>query len=241
MTFEYSPAWPHGDIQEVRPDVFFVMGTNKTHHAGVDLQTSRTMVVLRQPDGLTLVNTVRLDDDGLRKLESLGRVTDILRLGAFHGRDDAFYRDRYGAKLWALPGSMHADGREADRPLSAGGELPLHDADLFVFESAKFPEAALLLRRDGGILITCDAVQNWAKVDRFFSAGTGAMFAAQGWIEPVNVPSTWLGACEANVSDFHRLLALRFRHLVTAHGEPVLDDAHTRLTARVAEVFENRR
>ena len=37
--FEYSPAWPHGTFQIAFPDIFFVIGTNKTQHAGVDIQT----------------------------------------------------------------------------------------------------------------------------------------------------------------------------------------------------------
>jgi hypothetical protein len=238
MTFEYSPAWPHGDLEEVFPNIFFVTGTNRTHHAGLDLQTSRGMVVVRDADGLTLVNSVRLDDDGLQALESLGPTAHVVRLGAFHGRDDPFYRDRYRAKLWALPGSMHADGREADHVLDLHGALPLRDAELFVFESAKYPEAALLLRREGGVLITCDAVQNWATVDRYFSAETGARFMAQGLIRSANIPSTWLGACEPDASDFRRLLAFEFRHLISAHGEPLLYDAHSRLSVRAAEIFE---
>jgi hypothetical protein len=238
MTFEYSPAWPHGELEEVFPDIFFVTGTNRTHHAGSDLQTSRGMVAVRERDGLTLVNTVRLDEDGLRQLESLGSIAHVVRLGAFHGRDDPFYRDRYQAKLWALPGSMHADGREADRALDPHGALPLRDAELFVFASAKYPEAALLLRRDSGILITCDAVQNWVVVDRYFSRETGAQFMTQGLIRSVNIPSTWLGACAPDASDFRRLLALEFRHLMSAHGEPLLHDAHSRLSTRAAEIFE---
>ena len=110
---EYSPVWPHGPLQAAFPDVFFVVGTNKTHHAGVDLQTSRTMVVVRTGEALTLINTVRLDDAGLRELDALGEVRHVVRLGAFHGRDDPFYCDRYGAELWALPAAEHADGRRA--------------------------------------------------------------------------------------------------------------------------------
>jgi hypothetical protein len=150
------------------------------------------MVAVRDCEGLTLVNTVRLGDDALRRLESLGPTAHVVRLGAFHGRDDPFYRDRYGAKLWARPEAVHADGREADHLLVPDGVLPLGDAELFVFESAKFPEAALLLRCQGGILITCDAVQNWRSVDRYFSPETGAQFMAQGLIRPANIPSTWL-------------------------------------------------
>src|SRR5689334_17980557 len=123
---EYSPAWPHSPLHAAFPDVYFVVGTNKTHHAGMDLQTSRTMVVLRDDDALTLVNTVRLTDHGLSELEKLGRVRDVVRLGAFHGRDDPFYRDRYGATIWALPGVRCVDGRPADRELAPDEPFPAH-------------------------------------------------------------------------------------------------------------------
>jgi hypothetical protein len=235
--FEYSPAWPHGALEAAFPEVFVVVGTNKTCHAGVDFQTSRTMTVVREAGALTLLNTVRLDDDGLRALEALGEVRHVVRLGAFHGRDDPFYCDRYGATLWALPSATHADGRATGRLLAEGGPFPLADGASFVFTSACFPEAAVLLARAGGILITCDAIQNWTHVDRFFSPECGAMFAAQGLIQPANIPSTWIAACKPGVDDFRRLLALPFRHLISAHGEPLRDEAHPRVAATVAAVF----
>lgn len=237
QTFEYSPAWPHGALEAAFPEVFVVLGTNRTSHAGVDLQFSRTMTVVREAGALTLLNTLRLADDGLRALEALGEVRHVVRLGAFHGRDDPFYCDRYGATLWSLPGAVHADGRAAGRLLGEGGPFPLADGAAFVFASARFPEAAVVLARAGGILITCDAIQSWTRVDRFFSPECGAMFTAQGMIRPANIPSTWIGACEPRVDDFRRLLALPFRHLISAHGEPLRDEAHLRVAASVAATF----
>jgi hypothetical protein len=235
--FEHSPAWPHGELQVAFPDVFFIFGTNKTRHAGVEIQTSRTMVVVREGDGLTLLNTVRLTEPGLRELEALGEVRHIVRLGAFHGRDDPFYRDRYGATLWALPGAEHVDGKGADRALEAGKASPIGASEVFVFESARFPEAAVLLHREGGILIMCDAVQNWTHVDELFSPQCGEMFAAQGLIRAANIPSTWRHACAPSAEDFRRLLKLPFRHLITGHGGPLRDEAHALLQARVDELF----
>ena len=232
-----SPAWPHGALTPLLDDLFYVVGTNHVHHAGTDLQTSRTMLVIRDGDRLTLVNSVRLDEAGLAALSSLGTVTDIVRLGAFHGRDDPFYRDRYAARLWALRGSTHVDGLLEDRALVTDGELPIANASVHVFATATHPEAALFLERSGGVLVTCDAIQNWAVVDRFFSTETGATFAAAGLIRSVGIPTTWTGACSPAVHDFERLLALPFRHLVTAHGEPALDDAHERVEAEVRRVF----
>ena len=235
--FEYSPVWPHGALQPAFPGVYFVVGTNRTRHAGVDLQTSRTMTVVCEDGALTLINTVRLDDAGLAALAALGDVRHVVRLGAFHGRDDPFYCDRYGATLWALPAATHADGRATDRTLAPGGPFPVSDGAVFEFTSARLPEAAVLLAREGGILITCDAIQNWTHVDRFFSPQCGAMFEAQGLIRPANVPSTWREACQPSPDDFTRLLALPFHHLISAHGEPLRDEAHARVAANVAAAF----
>ncbi len=234
----YSPAWPHGRLTPFLDELWYVMGTNRVHHAGVDLQTSRTMLVVRDGEALTLVNTVRLDDEGLRALDALGTVRDVVRLGAFHGRDDPFYRDRYRATLWAVPGSAHADSRPEDRAIVDGGALSIGRAH--VFASARHPEAALLLDRSGGVLVTCDAVQSWSHVDELFSPETGAAFEARGLIRPANVPSTWLEACAPDRTDFERLLALPFRHLVSAHGEPLLEDAHERLEESVRRTFAPR-
>lgn len=240
MGYEHSPAWPHGELTRIFDDLFFVVGTNEVHHAGADLRTSRTMLVVRESGRLALINTVRLDEDGLSALEALGRVTDVIRLGAFHGRDDPFYRERYGAALWAPRGAAHADGRAPDRTLDEDTELPFAGARVLPFRSATQPEAAIWMARDEGILVTCDAVQSWREVDRFFSPETGALFREQGLIGAANIPATWLGACEPSRDDFERLLALPFRHLVSAHGEPLLDEAHARLDARVRDVFGSR-
>jgi hypothetical protein len=236
---EHSGFWPHGRLQAAFPDVFFVVGTNKTRHAGFDLQTSRTMTVVRHDGQLTLLNTVRLGDEGLRELDALGRVRHIVRLGAFHGRDDAFYRGHHGATLWALPEAVASDGPPVDRVLAAGGPLPF-EGEVFVFTSSRFPEAAALLPRGGGILITCDAVQNWTHVDPLFSDETGALFLARGLIGAANIPSTWREACEPDVGDFRRLVGLPFRHLIAGHGEPLRDDAKRLLSARIEEVFPGR-
>ena len=44
---QYSPVWPHGDLKEVFPDIFLVMGTNITTHEGVALQHSCNTMALR--------------------------------------------------------------------------------------------------------------------------------------------------------------------------------------------------
>ena len=101
---QYSPAWAHGELKEIFPDIFFVMGTNITIHEGTELQHSCNMVIVKNINKLTLINTIRLNDKGLTALDNLGQVTNVVRIGAFHGRHDAFYVDRYSAKLYETLG-----------------------------------------------------------------------------------------------------------------------------------------
>lgn len=233
----YPPALPHGSIVPVFDDVFFVTGTTRPTFFGVDWQFSRNMTIVRDGHDLTLVNTVRLDEAGLAALSALGTVRHVVRLGAFHGLDDAFYLDRYGAALWALPGMVHEHTRPTDHLLRAGAPLPSPDASLFVYETAKQPEGMLLLARAGGILIACDSLQNWAAPDAFFDEASAARMAGMGFFRTANVGPGFRTACEPAASDFQRVLDLPFHHLVSAHGTVLRDEAKARLRETFADLY----
>ena len=136
---EFPLQLHHGDLVEVLPGVLFVTGQSRPEFSGKMFQFSRKLTVVRDGDGLTLVNTLRLDDAGLAHLESLRTVRNIVKLESFHGRDDAFYKDRYGAVLWAPAGIPHERDVTTDRELVAGQPGPCPDADLFVFETSATP------------------------------------------------------------------------------------------------------
>ena len=239
QSFQFTPAWPHGEIREIFKDVFFVTGTNKIYHEGIDIQTSRNMVIIRNGSELTLINTVRLDNKGLRKLDSLGNVAHIIRIGAFHGRDDAFYRGQYPSSLlWTLKGMTYENGLKSDRNLMPGGTLPFSDCSLFVFESSQLPEGILHIEREGGILISCDSIQNITSTDDFYSLETAQLFHSQGLVKPANITPIWLGATHTKATDFYKLLkTVHFKHLLTAHGEPLINAAFEQLSETVGRVF----
>lgn len=228
----FQPVMPHGDIEEAFPDVFFVTGTTRPTFMGASWQFSRNMTVVREDGALTIINSVRLDDAGLAKLDALGKVEHVVKLGAFHGMDDAFYRDRYGAKQWALPKMVHDGGHETDHELVSGGPTPFAAMSLFVFESAKLPEGIILIDRDGGVLVSCDSLQNWAEPDRFFSEESAEKMKQLGFIQPANIGPGWKMASEPASSDFARLKGLSFNHLLPGHGAPLRGDAHERFAAR---------
>lgn len=221
----FHPALPHGPLTEVFPNVFFVTGTSRPTFMQRTWQFSRNMVVIRQPEGLVLLNTVRLGEPGLETLRALGEVRHVVRLGAFHGLDDAFYVERFGATLWGLPGMQHEAGLAGTaRDLRRDG-TPITDATLFCFESTKVPEAIALLPRHGGIAISCDALQNWAAPDDFFDAESAEKMRELGFIRPANIGPGWRAAAEPAASDFERLAALNFENLLPAHGTPMLGGA----------------
>jgi hypothetical protein len=238
MERAFPPAWPHRDIQEVFPDVFFVTGLMKMKPP---FQFSRNMIILRQDGELILVNTVRLTEQGLAQLDALGKVAHVIKIGFFHDRDDAFYVHRYGARFWALPGHEHAPGLRPDVEMTVDTALPIRDARLFVFETAQKPEAIIHLDRQDGILIACDSLQNWAEPHPEFNFFSRWMMRFLGFIKPANVGPFWLKYTQVQQQDFDRLHALSWRHVLGAHGDPVEDTAHDQYGATFRRILRRAR
>ncbi len=236
-----TPALPHDNIEKIFENLYFVMGSSITHHEGMNIQHSSNMTIVRNGEELTLINTIRLDDNGLQQLDSLGKVKNIVRLGAFHGKYDAFYLNHYHAKLWALPGMKDDCGGGVnitpDVVISSEGEIPFPECTFFVFETASYPEAILYLAQQGGILISCDSVKNWTLIDRFFSPETAKEHLAAGEIGPAKI-TFWSKACNVEASDFSRLMLLSFRHLIPAHGQPIINHANKAILSSIQQLYE---
>lgn len=235
---KYQKALPHGSISQVFPDVFFVTGTMSSEFFGSTWQFSRNMTVVREGDQLSIINSVRLDDQGLAALEELGKVVNVVRIGDMHGVDDPFYVERYDATFWALPGMGIQDGLQVDKELTPDGEMPFGDCSLFVFKSTKRPEGILRLDREGGIMIACDSLQNWTEPDEFFLDETTGTMREMGFFAPANLGPAWLHECEPQAEDFIRLKEIPFKHALCGHGTPVRDFAQKNYHATFERLFE---
>ncbi len=168
----YPPAYPHKEIEKLYPDVYLLHGSIKM---GPGMRMSRNMGILKSGDELTLVNPVRMSDKGLSKLDELGNVKRILRLGDFHGLDDSFYIDRYKCEFWAQGGQDTYKTPEPTKEISNSAESPFPNSEFFIFESAKYPEAALFLA-DHKLLITADSVQYKSGAKEILSAEVDRTF-----------------------------------------------------------------
>jgi hypothetical protein len=234
---EMPPALPHGQLEEVFPDVFFVTGMMKTELMNTDWQFNRGMVVVREGNALTLTNAIRLDDAGLAQLGALGRVVNVVNIASMHGRDIGFYKARYGAKIWAPPGMRHEHGLTPDKELTPFGEMPFAGCSLFEFRTTKKPESVLHIDRAGGILVSGDSLQNWLAPDEFFSEDSCKMMTEMGFFRCAGIGPLWMQLNEPKAQDFVRLLELPFLHLLPGHGSPLRETAKEAFTETIQGTF----
>lgn len=233
----YAPSRRHGELTEVFKDVYFVTGTTCPNFDGETWQFSKNMTVVREGEDLTLINTLRLDEAGLEQLDSLGTVKNVVRLGAFHGMDDAFYVDKYSAKLWAMSGISDERGKTVDNELIEGGAMPFSGCSVFRYKTSDMPEGLLIIDRAGGILVSCDSLQNWEEVDQYFDEASAQKTVGAGFIKPANVGPGWMRFANPEKKDFDAVLDLNFQHLLSAHGTPLKKEAKLKLSQTFKSLF----
>jgi hypothetical protein len=234
---QFPPALSHGSFEEVFPDIFFISGAMETVLQDIDWRFSRNMTVVRDGERLIIVNSVRLGEEGLAALDQLGRVTDVVRLGSLHGRDDPFYVDRFDAEYWTMPGMGHETGLQSTRTLTTEGPLPISDASLFDFRTTQIPEGILNIDRAGGVLIACDALQNWLTPDEYFSDSSRELMQQMGFFTSANLGPVWVQRASPEAEDFSRLKQLSFKHALCGHGEPLRDTAYEEYSATFNRIF----
>ena len=100
------------------------------------------------------------------------------------------------------------------------------------------PEAILHLRRHGGTLITCDSFQNALGPDEYFNDVATEAKERLGFFKKAVIGPGWRKFVEPKLDDIKRILKLEFCHLLSAHGEPLLDEAYPAVSATVGGLSE---
>lgn len=222
----FAPALPHGPLTQVGKDLYLVRGTFRM---GPLMTISRTMTVVKTPDGLVVLNAVRLSEAGHAELERLGPVKHLVKLSESHGIDEPFYAERYRPAVWAAPGTRfgpHVRGTD-----ELGARTPIADAVVVAFPGIKgWREVALWLPHGGGTLVTCDALQNHVDTEHCSPVGhfmtsllgfKGGVIVAPMWRRIQKVKG------EALRQAFSEVERLAFENLVTGHGPAVVGAAQT--------------
>lgn len=242
----HPPALPHGKLEQVLESIFFVTGTVEIPMlmGCLKMSFSRNMAVIVQDNKtskekeLVLVNSVRLNEEGLQQLDRMGTVKHVLRLGGFHGMDDPFYKERYPeALVWAIPSASYFSGFEQkghevffqpNKQMDAKTieALPISKANLIVIESKGPRDGILVLERpEGKVFVTGDSLQNMETCDDYFNTLGSICMKLFGFIVPCQVGPAWSQVSEVNPLEMQKLLQHKFDHVLPSHGRPVMGQA----------------
>lgn len=236
---QYPLGLPHEPIRQIEQDLFYAPGTIDVAPM---MRVSRNMVIVRHGGELTLMNPIRLSPQGETDLEALGTVRHAVRLGFFHGVDDAYTVARFGAEFWSQALSTHHEEPAADHELAEGGPLPIPGAELVEFRETKKPECVLLLNRGDGILLTCDSFQHYGTWERNSLVAKLSM-PLMGFRKTLLIGPLWLKYMTKEGGslrpDFERIAALRFDALLAAHGTPMMTGAHAAARAAIEYAFRS--
>lgn len=229
--------YPHGDIEEISNSVFMVRGSIKLN---AFVRIARNMGVVREGSKLTLIDPIRLNSRVESQLTALGEITNIVRLGSFHGVDDPYYVDKFKARFWCQPGGTAYTEPAIDVELSARSELPFSDAEIFEFQGTNQPECALLVNKETGILFTCDAIQHWGDY-KYNNLLAKIILPRIGFPKTTIVGPIWLKLMTSEggnlESEFRRLLELKFDKLLSGHGSLIESGAHAAVERAVNTAF----
>ncbi len=138
----YAPAYPHGKSNNCS-GIF--SGCRASIRVG-PREHEPHMVIIRNRHELTLINPVRLNETG-KSANWCYRVTHVFRLLAIFmawmiSTTSINIRRVSGASLPEHSASTACECASENRP-----DMPLPHAELFIFDNAQYPEAALLLTK----------------------------------------------------------------------------------------------
>lgn len=157
-------AWvvgPHGPIEELAENLWRVEGDIP----GMPLK--RVMTIARRPGGaLVIHNAIALDDAGMKRLDALGDVAEIIVPNGYHRIDAPRFKARYpGARVYAPRGSAK---KVADVVTVDGTYDEMQKTSDVAFEhlaGTREGEGVMTVRsKDGVTLVFNDAIFNMPHV-----------------------------------------------------------------------------
>ncbi len=232
-----SRVYPHGKVEKVSKNVYMVRGSINMNPI---VRITRNMAIVCDGSELTLVNPLRVNEEVESQILGLGNIAHVMRLGAFHGVDDSYYVDKFSAKMWAQIGGTTYTTPAITEALSAACELPFQNAQLIEFNGSVQPECVLLINEGNGLLLTCDAIQNYGDYS-YNSFIARLMLPFLGFPKKTIVGPIWLRYMtpegQSLENEFRALLELPFDSLLSAHGTLLTTGAHCSVKEAINNAF----
>ena len=238
---EKSKIYPHGKVEKIDENIFMVRGSIKMNPL---MRITRNMAIVRQGYELSLINPIRVSREVELQIEALGSIKHLVRLGAFHGIDVPYYSEKYSASMWAQSGGSTYTVPKIDNEISAGCQLPFLNAEIIEFNGSMQSECVLLLKVGKGLLLTCDALQNYGDYS-YNNLLAKLLMPLIGFPRATIVGPIWLKfMTPENQSlevEFRKLLNLEFDSLLAAHGTLLEAGAHAAVEKAIDKAFLNKK
>ncbi|RJG36869.1 hypothetical protein D1Z90_20165 [Motilimonas pumila] len=170
-----------------------------------------------------------------------------MRLAAFHGVDDPFYRAHYGARILsvdapyfrgsAIPPKATAIFFEADEYLTHQQPLSIEGAQYLEIGSGKLNEGLIWLPHQGGTLITGDSFQNWPTTDSYFNWASKLLMPKLGFIKAHNIGKVWFDTIKPDIHELKQCFDKGVEVLIPSHGNVVEHSASQYYLPRLSELL----
>jgi hypothetical protein len=215
----YTPVTDHGELTKVLDNVYIVRGS---FNLGLGIMIGRTMTIVKRGDDLTVINSIRVNEEVEAEIKKLGTIKHLVRLCTGHGTDDAYFINTFEPTYWSLEGiAPVADTKAHDKALTEDGERPIPDMKLVLFKNTplkKWHECVIWIPDSDGTLITCDFIQNQTTTDHTSFMGKHISYW-MGFQGECKCSPMWRSANGMDHwDDIERILAWDFENLVAAHG-----------------------
>jgi hypothetical protein len=228
--------FPHDDIEQLAPNFWTVRGS-------LPFPLKRHMAICRLGDGTLLLHSaIAMSDDGMAKLDALGRPSVLIVPHTGHRMDAPFYKARYPQVRVLAPAAARAKVEEVIKVDATCEEaLPALGVRVHPVPAFKNHELAYELDLEGGgkALIMSDAVANrdhpkgfggW-----FFANVTGGIKGRLGVARIMRVMMmTSKAEARAGLEKLAEISDLTL--LSVAHGRPVRDDVSAALREAAAQI-----
>ncbi|MEZ4741138.1 MAG: hypothetical protein R3B45_01595 [Bdellovibrionota bacterium] len=219
----YFRLLPHGPLKEVLPNVFTVTGLMRIYGL---FQYSRAMTILNENGTLAIINPVRVEEDLLNKIQKLGQIKYLLKIGQLHNVDVPFYMDKFSLELWINRNDPSVDESYSTRYFDDVDEIPILRCKVRTIRGSEIKESILVTPGDGGCLHSCDAFvnmgsdpnHNWltSKLSKFLP-------------DPTYIGPNWIKMAKPPEASLKFVLDFDFENFIPAHGEPIIGNAKKKI------------
>jgi hypothetical protein len=196
-------------------------------------------VVRLADDSLLLHSCVELDDQLVRALESLGKVSTIVVPNTFHHLHAVAAKERFPDATVFAPSGVEKKQPELDigRTLEADAERLSRDFDVTQLRGAPKLNEWVLRHRGSGAHISTDLIFNVTEPEGWLTPLVLKVAGTYGKVGISRITKSLVKDTSAFCQSIEQSIGSGVNHLVMSHGAIVSQDAETRLRHAIAERF----